>query len=374
MHRMNSVVQVTSALVAASVLTMGCPFQAETFPGMPSEAGGQASGAGGGLNGSGGQTSGSGGEPSGAGGGPSGTGGESGSGGSSMCLGMTDCVDTAPFGWTYTLVRVGDVGQTPQACPNTSSEPAVSFAGLNGGSAGCSACACGPRVGAACGIPELSYAINATNCAADIFPLGSFQLEPNICITPNFYVSSMASCSLAAPAILAEGSCTTSGGAISKDMPVWAEEVHACAVEMPVQACGVGQICVPSPSGAYSGLCIQKPGIKDCPLDWTLLVTTFATEVLDMRTCSPCGCDASGLECVGGKVTVYDEDNCVNIPDGPVDLMAPSQCTSVGAQFSGGTGSLKLFAATPSVDTCAPTGGELTGDIQTMAATTICCR
>ena len=350
MRRMNSIFQVTSVLVAASVLTMGCPFQAETFEETASGAGG------------------------GAGGEPNGNGGSGGSGGSPNCPVGTECVDPVPDGWTgYAWVRIVDAGEPSMKCPD-GTDPAITFAELVG-PANCSDCMCGTHGGASCSAPELTCFIGSEECdMASASEVHIFQPADESCIPFKVPGTPSSSCELAAAAVLVEGGCASSGGINMSEPSPWTSEVHTCATLLSGETCGADKVCASTPSTDYAMLCVQRSGSHECPLGWGMQIETF-TAVNDMRGCSLCVCEVTGLECNGGGYRMHDGDDCLFDGLDPFDLDIESMACVVTSDYLDiNHGSLVPSLATPSVASCTPTGGTPIGDIETIGDTTVCCR
>jgi hypothetical protein len=182
------------------------------------------------------------------------------------------------------------------------------------GQHGCEPCSCSV-FNAVCSAPQITC-WTASDCQGTIYSQG--QETAAGCVNganPPPAEDQPGSCSLTAGStVVAQGNCSTSGGFVV-NAPDWGSDVRACNKPLTgTMACGVGGTC--EPVGIGEQLCIRKTGTDPCPAGWDVSrVESFAGEE-DLRSCSPCGCNA--ISCAGGSYTVYEALDCngayANVP------------------------------------------------------------
>jgi hypothetical protein len=78
------------------------------------------------------------------------------------------------------------------------------------------------------------------------------------------------------------------------------------------------------------------------------------------------------VDCVGEKITIYDDNGCNPGGSAPVDVN-PSSCVSAQLHVDNSSGSYRATAATLT-GACAPQGGQPMGTVELTDAVTFCCR
>jgi hypothetical protein len=244
------------------------------------------------------------------------------------------------------------------------------YRGMSFAAASCSPCGCSAPQGGACSPAPVTF-YSDPSCAAPC-GAGDASLTTTTCAATagctNFQVGPSTPTRM--------GGCMPEGGAPTYDAAVsWAQVARACMPEATASgSCGGGQLCVPSPAGAFPPrVCILKAGDTSCPgLPYINRIVFYTSDVVDTRACSNCSCEApSGVSCSFPAAFPlpgfrYADSLCA-IPNVPFGV--PSSC-----QVVMGASGLKL--ATPPVldaGACPTSGGEPDGSVVPAAAETFCC-
>jgi hypothetical protein len=286
------------------------------------------------------------------------------------CAAIAECVPAIPpefkeyvryHGESYT----GDT-HTPPKCPD-GSEPTRYFSGP-GGAATCSQCSC-DWPGAACSAPKIECYQGNLTCTNGADFTTTAQNEN--CISLMGFSAAMQdeSCLIVASsaAVTSPGSCSTSGGAMTKG-PTWQEEIFVCALESAGGGCMAGQACAPKPAINYEGaICIEANGVVECPTGWKTEQRTVYSGGNDTRGCSSCAC-MSGISCGNdGYYAVHGDNVC-----GGAGVIVNGACTGAVTANLGANGSLKPKLSSVIKGQCG--GGQPTGSVETSGPITICCR
>lgn len=131
--------------------------------------------------------------------------------------------------------------------------------------------------------------------------------------------------------------------------------------------CAEGSVCAPraKPEYAGDGMCVGTTGDVSCPAGFPNRIVAYSGG-LDGRTCSPCTCEASKVECLGGGITVDKTNNCSGVPIS-IELQTCTPIGNVGAQ------SVKSNPATAVLTEGACGGGAKDGSVQPENPQTFCC-
>jgi hypothetical protein len=132
-------------------------------------------------------------------------------------------------------------------------------------------------------------------------------------------------------------------------------------------------VCVAkSPAPYDQAACIFQQGAHACPGDWPNAIDV-STDGTDTRSCTACSCESPDPECVGEKITFYDDDTCGNGGVTPPADINPSSCVQVQEHIDNEEASYRATAATLT-GTCAPEGGQAMGAVEPTGPVTFCCR
>lgn len=286
----------------------------------------------------------------------------------SNCAAVVECVPAIPAGFTryvrYQAASFMGAPTAPPLCPG--GLQAEGFFAGPGDPSTCAACSCS-WPGAACSAPTIECFQSNILCASGA-DYTTTAMNANCIPLPNFNPGGMSeSCRIATPAVVSNpGMCMTSGGA-ETEAPMWKEEIFVCSLGATAGGCESGQMCAPKPQGDFTGLlCIATEGEVPCPSGWMTEQRIVYKGGNDNRACSSCAC-TSGVSCVGGSYTVYDNDDCT----GTFVLVANANCVDATDQL-GPSGSLKATLPTLMNGGCA--GGDPTGAVEGTLPTTICCQ
>ena len=301
--------------------------------------------------------------------------------------GMIDCADAdcqpdhecvpevvAPWDGYYRVATSAYPAGDPVACAD-GTMPVPYFA-MPGGGAQCEACSCGGIEGASCSLPTLRYWINGGSCSGG--PSTVTAPVDTECVTFPGNMTCMNSCinpqasAIGESEIVGQPGCPPAGGAPT--LPAkWGVEERACRSQEVGAGCSAAMVCVAkSPAPYDQAACIFQQGDHDCPGDWPNAIDVSA-DGTDTRACTACSCATSGTDCVGEKLTVYDDNGCGNGGStAPVDI-TPGTCVLVQDHVDNDSASFRATAATLT-GTCTTQGGEPTGTVEPTGPATFCCR
>ena len=300
--------------------------------------------------------------------------------------GMIDCADAdcqpdhecvpevaAPWEGYYRVATSAFPADTPVLCDD-GTMPVPYFA-MPGGGAQCEACSCGGIGGATCSLPTVQWWLNSAFCSGPP-PLVLTPANTNCVALPNDSTCSNVcnnpqACGLGESAIVGQPGCPSAGGA-SMLPAKWGVEDHACRSQEVGAGCSAAMVCVAkSPAPYDQTACILQQGAHTCPGDWPNAIDV-STDGTDTRGCTACSCAPSDVDCVGEKITFYDDDNCSNAGNPPADIN-PSTCVQVQELVDFDQGSYRATAATMT-GTCTPQGGQAMGAVEPTGPVTFCCR
>jgi hypothetical protein len=135
-------------------------------------------------------------------------------------------------------------------------------------------------------------------------------------------------------------------------------------------ACEAGAVCVPDPDAdANGGICYSSEGDVACPAGYPTK-QLFFTGFEDTRDCpNSCSCSASGAVCTV-SITGYASDNCVSAQG--------AKSTDSGGQVCAASSNVVQSIRPGNVTvknagTCSPGAANLSGDVETTGAVTVCC-
>lgn len=307
-----------------------------------------------------------------------------GEGGNRNCPGQ--CARGPAAGWAYpNLVWFGtDPSQAPECWPEA---PLLAFEGHEDLDAplDCGTCTCAPPAGS-CSLPTTMTA-NAATCAQNGPSTPHTPFDPSAgwdgtCDTnqsiPSGKLCSGVKCvqSLTiGPLAMNEGSCVPSQPS-APAAPTWKTFVRACWAGYPPQPqnyCdSTADICIPASPPGFR-VCIYQKGDNECPAEFSPYTEKHivATKYEDTRSCSPCSCGApSGGSC-SSAISVYTDGACSTAAYATTVTSAGSDCHDLPAGVPLGSKSATAPAYTPG--TCAPSGGEPTGEAKPFQPATYCC-
>lgn len=324
-------------------------------------------------------------------------GGGGGAAGSEACLdgidndgdGMTDCADTecsnyecvdaAPEGWTgpFRVTQSDLPVPAPIQCDGGASPE--TFFSEPADLAECSACSCGDVQGASCSPGGITCWTGSTTCMGINAQDLTAAVQGAACSKPGNQLGTtfQLSCSLTAPAAVTQnGSCEPS----AVDFPnkaKFGKEVDACPLPTSGGGCGAGKTCVPKGTDTTQSMCVRQDGeTKQCPSGFSQIVQAYA-DADDTRGCADCSCGDAATACAGGSYNFHDLDGCQNGGDAPIAINS-SACDNVTPALdaqSTATASwgIETIPATPT-GTCAPQGGQPTGQLNLQGPVTFCCK
>ncbi len=179
-----------------------------------------------------------------------------------------------------------------------------------------------------------------------------------------------------APPVIEEKSCTPHAKGVG-DLPVvkvWngGPEVpigRACASKSPLPNCSSGGCG--GTNSAFSA-CIMHDGDQVCPEGWDGDRHVLYEFIDDTRECTPCGCDASTGGTCQVKIRTFADSSCSS-ENAAFDIyanMIPA-CHDYmpGVALGGKTAEILDYTK----GSCAPSGGELKGDVMLGGQVTVCC-
>jgi len=262
------------------------------------------------------------------------------------------CAPEVPQGWQGPIV-IND-GADPVPCPGEFPQTVHDnrFTGLQEGAATCN-CACGDVSGASCGAATLREEGNL--CIQFIQNPDTYVLNPGACVFAN---ASADDYSLSVPTLNSAGASCAPQATEQIEDPSWDRELRACGTAAG-DACEGGN-CFPAIPEDYR-MCIWFEGEVGCPGGpWSETVVTYA-DATDDRDCTQCTCDTPQGTCGGSAILTNQGCGVVFVDEMPV----------------GGCGNVQGFTHaqyTAEIDaSCAPSGGDLTGDVTPSGAITYCC-
>jgi hypothetical protein len=389
-----------SSLVVVALMLPACGSDAEiVFPtsstsGSSSSGDGGANSGGQGGNGQGGASSSSG--QGGQGGNTGGQGGSAGQSSSSSSSGMPTtedcldgldndadgsidcadadcttgftCTDEPPSGWTSVALEEG-MGAPPTPMPCASGDMPESLYTGPAGPAECSMCMCGNLTGTTCNPPQLLCFPGSQSCNANNQDDWTGDFGNNSCAKPDIGFSISLSCRLGnAASVNQPGNCGMPSPSDFPNKDTWAGWLQACAIKATGGGCGTGKVCAPNPTATQS-LCIRQDGQQACPNGWKA-VEGYA-DGKDDRSCGACSCTANPT-CTGGTYQVFDSNNCDTNGGNPTTIDS-NTCRNVSGQIDFGSWSVQRNPPTAG-GTCAASGGEPQGSVQTQGPVTFCCK
>lgn len=300
-------------------------------------------------------------------------------GGALECDGS--CVGIGPDGFeeSPSLMWIGapaDVPPCPDFAPLLGFE---GFANLHVAPHTCPACSCSP---ASCALPEAMHA-SAAKCAnaasASSIAWGAPPAWEGVCTAegaiPAGLVCAGVACvqSLTIEAPIVEPCQPTAGNAIPLPEPSWGELARECRITASDLCPLEGYVCAPTPPEGFA-LCVHFKGddpLFECPDDYPDRHVVYAGNI-DARECAPCGCgEPEGVACAA-LVSAHGDGVC-----GPVVasvMVASGQGACVDLLNGTALGSKSAAWVVDEPGSCAPSGGEPSGQVEPGGAMTYCCQ
>lgn len=271
--------------------------------------------------------------------------------------GPCECAPALDEGWTYVYAFHSAKKDVLTDC-GKGVHPTLLYEGSTAAPVQCEACKCADPAADACAVGPLRCATSGKACeqgqplAAD----GSCQY-----VTNNITHGYVASCQVASPPKLV-GGCAPSGGGVVSPPPEWPSFVSLCPAELaPEGKPSCASTCVLPVQGGAT--CLAHDGKVPCPSGLAPLETWKSGN--DARSCTACGCDASGVGCSGGGYAFYfDGFNCTG---NPLKMVVDASC--VGTDYVWG---VERVDALPT-GSCGATGGQPTGAYSVSDPMTVCC-
>jgi hypothetical protein len=270
-----------------------------------------------------------------------------------------------------------------QDCPGFAPDKGFEgFADLLAAPSSCPSCSCSP---ASCTLPEAMHASAAKCAAADGAAETSFDAPAaweGVCTVEDALAAGLlcggVPCvqSLTIEASSVEPCKPIAEGTVTIPPPSWITMARECRINVDDNGggCPNGRTCAPVPPEGFA-LCLfiagDDPGYE-CPTpDYPRRVVVYDTWP-DDRACSPCACgEAEGADCAA-LVSVFGDAACgallgsymlANDEPGCFDLPSGSALGSKSAAF-----------VVDEPGSCAPSGGELSGEIHGAGPLTLCCQ
>jgi hypothetical protein len=149
-----------------------------------------------------------------------------------------------------------------------------------------------------------------------------------------------------------------------------------CLSGIEAKGCTHARLCAPTvPPEGLLALCLVRYGEDDgfqChQADYPRRFVVY-TDIVDKRSCSSCECqDPEGTFC-SALITSYANDSCSDPPVSAlwVSTEVPDLCTDLDPGVGLGSKTATLDVQPGS---CAPLGGNVTGEIQYAGAMVLCC-
>lgn len=300
------------------------------------------------------------------------------------------CYPTNP---RYFYLWLGPTNDAPAACPAWATVKLLeAHDGVIPGSLDCPACSCAPS-GTSCSYPT-DWTVVASSCAespgsGEVF-FGAPDNWNGACSSQTSLPAGLEcegaepcaqSMAVAAPEVIAAPCLPENSGEPTRSDPAWTWEITAlaCAEAEPEYSseCEAGvqmyfkppdgfRTCTQTEADVCPGLVVQT-GI---PGESTLIELYVNAE--DTRTCSPCGCEPPEGNACSMEVSAYTDPGCVNeAGSAVVSSTGGAACFDLpdGTALAGKRA--ELVDVTPG--TCAPTGGEVIGQVQPVKPVRFCC-
>lgn len=252
----------------------------------------------------------------------------------------------------------------------------------------CTACSCAtPRGGSCSGVSNVEYFKEPGCNAGDLLTKVDSVLSDGTC-SAVVGTNGLAR-SVKVPAMTLDRSsvaCQALGGFESKSGFSWSQQERLCRSRGTdnLSCANAGEVCVPKvPSSFAQGVCVYREGDHACPDQ------TYANKVLlyrnavDDRACSACTCgDATGNLSCEGFLRQFPNDDCTEATPTVSESLRltwgqPSTCGDV-SNFIPPAGvpqgvSLEVEVSGLAQASCAPSGGQPTGQVKGSDPVTICC-
>jgi hypothetical protein len=221
------------------------------------------------------------------------------------CNGKTDCQEPSCTSNGYACTQEVPNGQfgwysanaTP-TCPGTS-QPTALFTSISGGGGTC-ACSCTAQT--TC--PATESVSNEENLQCNVTNNTRVLTLDNACHAAGFDIQVAAD---SAP-LAATKSCTAKG-----TLPTLTTVAgRICKSQLPKGGggCAMGMACLPVKPVVPFAACMIVPANTACPSSWPN-ASTVGTAVMDGRTCSACGCTATGS--CSGTASFFTDNACATL-------------------------------------------------------------
>lgn len=303
------------------------------------------------------------------------------SGSPGFCASGT-CVPPAPEAWRHVAFFM-NWPHDPPACPDDA--PELLFEGIPEPPAlSCPACSCDEPEGV-CRLPT-TWTISSEVCA------GAGGVKTNYDPPAGWDGSCTTDKALAegklcggvmcvrsitiSPPIIEEKPCTPHAKGVA-DLP--GVKVWNGGPEVPIGRACASKDALPSCSGGGCGgtnsefsACIMHDGDEVCPEGWNGSRQVLYEFVDDTRECTPCGCDAPSGGTCQVKFRTFADASCSGenaAADVYASMMSACHDYMPGVALASKTAEILDYTK----GSCAPTGGELKGDVMLSGQVTVCC-
>ncbi len=153
--------------------------------------------------------------------------------------------------------------------------------------------------------------------------------------------------------------------------PSFETSVAGCSVAELDGMCEGDATCWESPAPPFeAGVCVWRLGDEGCPTGFPTRTLWYRGELQDTRACSECRCDEPMGSCPDSAVDIYEGYYC----NDPVTTVLAGDCGEICYGDMCNTYAVSaLFFPGAAEASCAPDGGELTGELTAEDPVTFCC-
>ncbi len=288
------------------------------------------------------------------------------------------CASLPAAGWTrdHVLLWTGAQAEAPPCPANAATPYRTGYADLIAPGV-CDACTCNAP---ACVLPG---GVTASSSSCPGSAPGSVYTDVDAppawdgaCTsTGNVPFSDAVSMEITAPTVTACAPVTTAVAAKFAP-PSWGKYVLTCQGTAYGRCDDSGSSCVPAPDPRFR-LCLERsdmyaqPETDACPDDYPERHLVFQ-EFDDLRSCTPCACDAPiGSDC-SALLSTYGNAGCTDIIGSNALSIADPVCMNNAT--STGLASIAATWLTNAPGKCKPTGGDLVGNVVARQASLFCCQ
>jgi hypothetical protein len=285
-----------------------------------------------------------------------------------------ECVTLPPLGFDGpALLWIGH-DPIPPACPERA--PTSVFEGYADldNSYECPACACAAP---SCELPPGLQTSTSIMCQGpDFAPFEAEAPWSGACASPTT-VSSSELASILIPPPTVSG-CAPMVDSLPRPRSVtspWSTFARACQGEAVPNACGdPGKTCMampePPPPGFSQCILYLRDGEPECPDDYPDKHALYG-DLEDTRSCTPCECGPPRESTCTALVSAYEDRGCTTLLGSEAVTLDRSKCVG-GPGLRLGSVEAEWVENVPG--TCAPSGGEVTGEITPTRPSIFCCQ